>query len=98
MASVSVLNGSPRVADDPLAASKADWVQAKRHILATLRVQSGKTLIDLLTRRVSDNEEWVWEEVVERDVARERARKHRSALPPIPTAGGTDYGLEDIRS
>ena len=84
--------------DDPLAGSKADWVQAKRHILATLRVQTGKTLIDVLTRPVADNDEWIWEDVVEQDVARERARKHKSSLPPVPMPSGTDYRLEDIRS
>jgi Ras GTPase-activating-like protein IQGAP2/3 len=78
-----------------MAVTKADWVQAKRHILATLRVQTGKTLIDILTAPVTDQEEFIWEDVVERDVARERIRKHKSSLPPVPN--GSDYTLEDIR-
>lgn len=80
-----------------MAIAKADWVQAKRHILATLRVQSGATLIDVLTSPVKDEDEMIWEEVVQLDIHRERARRHKSSLPPLPTVGN-DYRLEDIRS
>lgn len=83
--------------DDPLAAGKADWVQAKRHILAVLRVQTGTTIIDILTAPVTDEQEWTWEDIIRQDVHRDQMRKRKSQLPPVPTQGN-DYRLDDIRS
>jgi Ras GTPase-activating-like protein IQGAP2/3 len=83
--------------DDPLAAGKADWVQAKRHILAVLRVQTGTTMIDVLTAPVTEEQEWMWEDVVRQDLHRDQVRNRKSQLPPVPNQGN-DYRLEDIRS
>jgi Ras GTPase-activating-like protein IQGAP2/3 len=72
-------------------------VQAKRHALAALRVQTGRTLIDTLTAKVADEDEWAWEDVVVQDIEREKSQKRKSQLP-LPPALGQEYRLEDIRS
>ncbi|KAJ9111090.1 hypothetical protein QFC19_001288 [Naganishia cerealis] len=90
-------NRFAKVIDDPLAAGKADWAQAKRHILAVLRVQTGKTIIDILTAPVSEEDEWIWQDVVQQDLHRDQARKRKSQLPPVPNQG-SDYRLDDITS
>ncbi|WVQ78096.1 hypothetical protein IAT38_000177 [Cryptococcus sp. DSM 104549] len=81
---------------DPNAAAKADWVQAKRHVLAVLRVQSGKTLFDVLVSRPEEIHEQLWIQEVHRDIALENARKARHGLPPTPVE--EEYQIESIRS
>ncbi len=86
-----------QIKDDPFAAQKAVWNQAKRHVLAALRVQTGKTLVDVLTAPVTEEVEMLWEDIVMWDVDRERARKRKTQLP-VPPAISNDYRMEDIRS
>lgn len=83
-------------ADDPKAGAKADWIQAKRHVLAVLRVQRGKTLFDVLVSRPEDIHEQLWIQEVHRDIALENARKARHGLPPAHVEA--EYQIESIRS
>jgi hypothetical protein len=62
-----------------------------------MRVHTGKTLIDTLTAKVLDEDEWAWEDVVVQDIEREKSHKRQSQLP-LPPASGQEYRLEDIRS
>ena len=80
---------------DPRADEKALWVQAKRAVLAILRVQPAKDLVESLMRPVTDNDEFVWEgilEEMERDMMRHQRRM------PSTTGADSAYRLEDIRS
>ncbi|TFK87060.1 hypothetical protein K466DRAFT_576027 [Polyporus arcularius HHB13444] len=80
---------------DPRAEEKALWVQAKRAVLAILRVQPAKDLVESLMQPVTDNDEFVWEgilEETERDVMRHQRRM------PSTTGADSAYRLEDIRS
>ncbi|KAK8869822.1 hypothetical protein IAR55_000390 [Kwoniella newhampshirensis] len=81
---------------DPNAAENADWVQAKRHALAVLRVQTGKTLFDVLVSRPEEIHEAMWIEEVHRDIALEQARLAKHGLPPTPVEA--EYQIESIRS
>ncbi|KAK4688659.1 Ras GTPase-activating-like protein IQGAP2/3, partial [Tremellales sp. Uapishka_1] len=81
---------------DPRALEKADWVQAKRHVLAVLRVQSGRTLFDVLVSRPEEIHEELWVEEVHRDIALEQARLAKHNLPPTPVEA--EYHIESIRS
>ncbi len=72
-------------------------MQAKRHALAAMRVQTGATLIDTLTARVTEEDEWAWEDVVVQDIEMERQRTRKSQLP-LPPGAGHEYRLEDVRS
>jgi Ras GTPase-activating-like protein IQGAP2/3 len=76
--------------------TKEDWVQAKRHVLAVLRIQTGRTLYDVLVSRPEEIDEIRWIEEVHRDIAIENARVGRQQLPPTPTEAG--YQIESIRS
>ena len=76
--------------------TKEDWVQAKRHVLAVLRIQTGRTLYDVLVSRPEEIDEVRWIEEVHRDIAIENARVGRQQLPPTPTEAG--YQIESIRS
>lgn len=81
---------------DPQAGAKADWIQAKRHVLAVLRVQTGKTLFDVFVSRPEDIHEQLWIQEVHRDIALENARKARHGLPPAHVEA--EYQIESIRS
>ncbi|WWC69466.1 uncharacterized protein I206_103406 [Kwoniella pini CBS 10737] len=87
--------GGPQ-SGDPDAVEKADWVQAKRHVLAVLRVQTGKTLYDVLVTRPEEIHEQMWIEEVHRDIALENARLAKHGLPPTPAE--QMYQIESIRS
>ena len=82
---------------DPHAAEKALWVQAKRSVLAILRVQPAKDLIESLMQPVADEHESIWEEVVDQDLYVDQIRHHERRMP---STGGaeTAYRLEDIQS
>jgi len=75
---------------------KEDWVQAKRHVLAVLRVQNGRTLFDVLVARPGEEQEQLWLDTVYRDMARERAKRAKHDLPPTPAEA--EYQIESIRS
>ncbi|KAJ1021126.1 hypothetical protein NDA16_003912 [Ustilago loliicola] len=85
---------------DPEAESKALFVETKRLVLSLLKVQSGKTLVDVFVAPVTDREELQWEEIVSLEIAAERQRQRGQRPPGIPlystpqTAGGR---LEDVR-
>ncbi|KZP17291.1 hypothetical protein FIBSPDRAFT_747344 [Athelia psychrophila] len=82
---------------DPEAEEKALWVQAKRGVLAILRVQPAQDLVESLMRPVTDEEEELWEHVLEAEIENEQTRqvprRQRSEA-----AGDSAYRLEDIRS
>ncbi|KAG0709616.1 hypothetical protein DFH29DRAFT_884999 [Suillus ampliporus] len=78
---------------DPKADEKALWVQAKRGVLAILRVQPAQDLVESLMRPVSDDDELRWEGIV--------AEMDNEPMPrrmPSTSAGESAYRLEDIRS
>ena len=71
------------------------WVQAKRAVLAILRVQPAKDLVESLMQPVTDDHEYAWEvilEEMERDMMRHQRRM------PSTTGADSAYRLEDIRS
>ncbi|KAH9918193.1 uncharacterized protein BXZ73DRAFT_92257 [Epithele typhae] len=80
---------------DPKADVKALWVQAKRAVLAILRVQPAADLVESLMQPVTDEHEEAWEiilEEMERDMMRHQRRM------PSTTGADAAYRLEDIRS
>lgn len=80
---------------DPNAAEKALWVQAKRAVLAILRVQPAKDLLESLMQPVTDEHEQAWEHILE-EMEREQ-QKHQRRMPST-THADSAYRLEDIRS
>ncbi|KAG1754021.1 ras GTPase-activating protein [Suillus paluster] len=78
---------------DPKADEKALWVQAKRGVLAILRVQPAQDLVESLMRPVSDNDELRWETIVT-----EMDNEPMPRRMPSTSAGDSAYRLEDIRS
>lgn len=78
---------------DPEADTKALFVETKRLVLSLLKVQSGKTLMDVFLTPVSDQDEATWEEIVSLEAAGVQQRQvaqHR-ALPAEVRR------LEDVR-
>ncbi|KIJ20004.1 hypothetical protein PAXINDRAFT_166178 [Paxillus involutus ATCC 200175] len=77
---------------DPQADEKALWVQAKRGVLAILRVQPAQDLVNSLMRPVTEEDELRWETIVA-EMDNEPVNRR------MPSTGGTDsaYRLEDIR-
>ncbi|KAG2077434.1 ras GTPase-activating protein [Suillus decipiens] len=78
---------------DPQADEKALWVQAKRGVLAILRVQPAQDLVESLMCPVSDDDEFRWENIL--------AEMDNEPIPrrmPSTSAGESAYRLEDIRS
>lgn len=80
---------------DPRADEKALWVQAKRAVLAILRVQPAQDLVDSLMQTVTDEHELAWEDIIE-EMEREQMRHQRRM--PSTTGAESAYRLEDIRS
>lgn len=70
--------------------------QAKRHVLAVLRVQTGKDLYEVLLSHPTEADENRWVYEVHRDIALEQARRERHDLPPTPE--DAEYQMESIRS
>lgn len=82
---------------DPTVARERELeVQAKRHVIAVLRVQTGKDLFDVLLQHPTEEDEQRWIYEVHRDIALEQARLARHDLPPTPTEA--EYQMESIRS
>ncbi|CAD6886832.1 unnamed protein product [Tilletia controversa] len=88
------LKSNVRTLKDPEAETKALFVETKRLVLAILKVQTGKTLLDVFVAPVSPQDEMLWEEIVSLEVAAERQR-HRGQRPPAPPQLGPK--LEDVR-
>jgi Ras GTPase-activating-like protein IQGAP2/3 len=73
------------------------WVQAKRGVLAILRVQPAKDLVESLMQPVTDVHEMTWEEIVENEMIMDH-KQQRSKRQPSATGYESAYRLEDIRS
>jgi len=82
-----------RVPSDPQAEEKTTWVQAKRGVLAILRVQPAQDLLQALLRNVSEEDERVWDEIVEAELENEARQMPRRQ----PSTTGPELRLEDIR-
>jgi len=82
---------------DPHAEEKALWVQAKRGVLAILRVQPAQDLVESLMRPVTDEDELAWDSILESETENEQLRQIPRRLPST-TAAESAYRLEDIRS
>ena len=71
-------------------------MQAKRGVLAILRVQPAQDLLESLMRPVTENDEYLWEEILEAEIENEmRAIPRRQ---PSTMAADSAYRLEDIRA
>ncbi|KAH9482628.1 Ras GTPase-activating-like protein rng2 [Psilocybe cubensis] len=81
---------------DPLAEEKTLWVQAKRGVLAILRVQPAQDLLESLMQRVTENDEALWEEILEAEIENEIRQMPRRQ--PSTAVNDSAYRLEDIRS
>ncbi|PPQ77741.1 hypothetical protein CVT25_011176 [Psilocybe cyanescens] len=81
---------------DPLAEEKTLWVQAKRGVLAILRVQPAQDLLESLMQRVTENDECLWEEILEAEIENEIRQMPRRQ--PSTAINDSAYRLEDIRS
>jgi Ras GTPase-activating-like protein IQGAP2/3 len=82
---------------DPQADEKALWVQAKRGVLAILRVQPAQDLVESLMRPVTDDDEMAWENILENEMEHEQTKQKPRRMPSTAAAESA-YRLEDIRS
>jgi len=80
---------------DPHAGEKTLWVQAKRGVLAILRVQPAQDLLESLMRPVTEEDESVWEDILEAEALNEQSRQHSKRQP---SSVDDAYRLEDIRT
>ncbi|KAG8822729.1 hypothetical protein FRC17_009483, partial [Serendipita sp. 399] len=85
------------VVRDDQAELKALWVRAKRGVLAILRVQPAKDLIEALMQTVTEDHEVLWEEIIDNEMNAERM-KHRVRRMASTTQADDSYRLEDIRT
>lgn len=76
-----------------MADEKALWVQCKRGVLAILRVQPAKDLVESLFQPVEEEHEFLWEDIVEHELHIER--KHNRRMPST-TGQEATYRLDDI--
>jgi len=81
---------------DPHAEEKTLWVQAKRGVLAILRVQPAQDLVESLLRPVTDDDELIWEEILDAEMENEHMR--HPGRQASAAAADSAYRLEDIRS
>jgi len=72
-------------------------VQAKRTVLAILRVQPGRDLVESLMQAVSDEHETMWEDILESEMESDNRLRHPRRAPSA-AAQESAYRLEDIRS
>ncbi|KAF8639888.1 hypothetical protein AX17_001140 [Amanita inopinata Kibby_2008] len=82
---------------DPHAEEKTLWVQAKRSVLAILRVQPARDLLESLMHPVAEEDEQIWDEILQAEAENEQGKR----LPrrqPSAAAADSAYRLEDIRS
>ncbi|KAI0307116.1 hypothetical protein B0F90DRAFT_1622592 [Multifurca ochricompacta] len=82
---------------NPRAEEKTLWVQAKRTVLAILRVQPAKDLVESLMQPVSDEHEAMWEVILESEMESDHRLRHPRRMPSA-AAQESAYRLEDIRS
>ncbi|KAJ7179155.1 ras GTPase-activating protein [Mycena filopes] len=81
---------------DPHAEEKTLWIQAKRGVLALLRVQPAQNLIDAILEPVTEEHEQIWEEILEAEADHEQIGHGRRQAST--TAADSAYRLDDIRS
>ncbi|KAF9568918.1 hypothetical protein CPC08DRAFT_790400 [Agrocybe pediades] len=81
---------------DPHAEEKTLWVQAKRGVLAILRVQPAQDLLESLMRPVTEQDELLWEDILEAEIENEIRQMPRRQ--PSAAVNDSAYRLEDIRS
>ena len=89
------INTSRYLYIDPAADEKALWVQAKRAVLAILRVQPAQDLVESLMQPVTEEHEIAWERILE-DMQKDQLRHQRRM--PSTTGAESAYRLEDIQS
>lgn len=82
---------------DPRAEEKTLWVQSKRTVLAILRVQPAKDLVESLMQPVSAEHETTWEDILESEMENDHRLRHPMRAPSA-AAQESAYRLEDIRS
>ncbi|KAH8113457.1 hypothetical protein DFH11DRAFT_1602139 [Phellopilus nigrolimitatus] len=82
---------------DPHAEEKALWVQGKRAVLAILRVQPARDLVECLMQPVSEEHEMFWEDIVDRELMTDHMRQRQRRMPST-TGAESAYRLDDIRS
>lgn len=87
----------PNLRLDPRAEEKTLWVQAKRTVLAILRVQPAKDLVESLMQPVSDEHEMMWEDILESEIESDHRLRHPRRMPSTAVPESA-YRLEDIRS
>ncbi|KAJ7781245.1 ras GTPase-activating protein [Mycena metata] len=80
---------------DPHAEEKTLWIQAKRGVLALLRVQPAQNLLDSILMNVTEEHEDIWDEILDAEADHEQVGHGRQAST---TAGDSAYRLDDIRS
>lgn len=83
---------------DPHANEKALWVQAKRGVLAVLRVQPAADLVESLVEPVTDQHEDLWEDIVNTELVYDEMQEQRRRREPSSGVTDSAYRLEDIRS
>ncbi|KLO15676.1 hypothetical protein SCHPADRAFT_902188 [Schizopora paradoxa] len=83
--------------NDPHAEEKALWVQGKRAVLAILRVQPAKDLVECLMQPVSEEHEMFWEDIVDRELMNDHMRQRQRRMPST-TGAESAYRLDDIKS
>ena len=72
-------------------------MQAKRAVLAILRVQPARDLVECLMLPVSEEHEMFWEEIVDRELMNDHLRARQRRMPST-TGAESAYRLDDIRS
>jgi Ras GTPase-activating-like protein IQGAP2/3 len=72
-------------------------VQSKRTVLAILRVQPAKDLVESLMQPVSAEHETTWEDILESEMENDHRLRHPMRAPSA-AAQESAYRLEDIRS
>ncbi|GAA6013146.1 hypothetical protein JCM10207_006185 [Rhodosporidiobolus poonsookiae] len=77
--------------EDPEAESKHLFNQAKRRVLAILKVHHGNDLEAVLAQQVTAEDEEAWARIVEEEEMEERRRAHEQRRPVVPQ-------LDDIRN
>lgn len=93
---VYLTTNNPRITDEA-AELKALWVRAKRGVLAILRVQPAKDLIESLMEPVTEDHEMLWEEIIDNEMTTERQRQRNRRMAST-TQADASYRLEDIRT
>ncbi|KAF9976681.1 hypothetical protein BGZ73_008078 [Actinomortierella ambigua] len=83
--------------DDPDMDLKHLFVETKRYILAIIRIQSGKNLMEILERRVTIHEEQAWEEMKATELRRmQQQQQQQQQQPPSPREQSGNSNIVDM--